>query len=389
MEILNARENKKNQIEKFLNEYKTIIVIKANIVGNNKNVFPAHLLIRRFKEEVLKKIKADEELFESFDGPYYILKTNDEILKSSLIEIEETTIGRLIDIDLYKQIKSISRIDLNKSMRKCLICDNDSFNCIRNKRHSFEEVYHQILEITIKTLINEAMEKELKLDDKFGLVTINSNGSHKDMDYSLMVKAKDAIIPGLVKLFFLGYESISLNNLQQDARKIGLATEKEMFNVTKNVNCYQGLIFVLGMTLVSLGYVISHKEPFSKIFNNIKKINEGITNEVKTRKYKGAREEVENGLINVQSVLNQNYPQDIMKLVYLIQNVDDTILIKRSKSFKKYQEYKNMVKQITFYDNKKIKEISDLFIKNNLSCGGSADLLVVCFLLEEIRKDFI
>ena len=39
------------------------------------------------------------------------------------------------------------------------------------------------------------MIKELDLHPKFGLVTPISNGSHKDMNYKLMIKARMLLCP--------------------------------------------------------------------------------------------------------------------------------------------------------------------------------------------------
>lgn len=389
MEILEARENRKFNILKMKEEYAIVTSVKCNMVGTNKNLFPSHLLIDRFANLLIeKKNKIKIEYYESSDGPYYLLGLNEKITKEELIEFENLPLGRIIDIDIYEDEKSISRTDLNLPRRKCIVCHNDAFFCIRNKSHSFEEVYEKILRETLTVLIDESMENELLIENKFGLVTKKSNGSHPDMNYSLMTKAKNAIIPYLVDLFFLGYkeEKLELTKI----RELGKKAEEAMFVATNNINCYQGLIFILGITLVSFGHVLKFSLKFDDIFTKVSDLTKGITKEISDREYQGARGEVESGLENVRKAITyyEKTNNKLMTLIYIIQNIDDTILIKRSKTKENYQKYKKLISKITNYDEYLIKEVSDIFIRNNLSCGGSADLLIVTLFLSEIKKDF-
>ena len=71
--------------------------------------------------------------------------------------------------------------------------------------------FSSYLKRLIKKMINTAMLDELNLHPKFGLVTPYTSGSHKDMDYSLMVNAKNAILDDLVEMFMLGFnENLSI-----------------------------------------------------------------------------------------------------------------------------------------------------------------------------------
>lgn len=70
--------------------------------------------------------------YDDFDGPYYLLGTNlnPRYVKNELISIEENTkLGRFIDLDVYDGIKTLTR----GFMRKCYICENPAFICIREK----------------------------------------------------------------------------------------------------------------------------------------------------------------------------------------------------------------------------------------------------------------
>lgn len=387
--ILFAREKRKIKINELLKKYKNIVTIKANIPGVNKNVFPSKYLTGYFYKLIKEKYCV---LFEDVDinedGITYYLSL-DDINKEDLIELENMKLGRFIDLDLHKKEHSVSRIDLNHKMRKCLLCDDIAFNCIRNNKHSKNEIYEKILASTLAVMIDDAMMRELNMENKFGLVTKTSSGSHKDMDYDLMIKAKNAIIPYLIKLFFLGYNECSIDKIKTIAVSIGKEADDAMFKATKGINCYLGLIYLFGYSLIALGYVLKNGLEFDDIFDVVKKLTFYRLDEVKTREFKGARLEAANGLENVKKglkVLNDE-KDDLMTLIRLIQETDDTVLIRRSKTIENYQKYKKLVNTIKTKDLKLIRAINEEFVNNNLSCGGSADLLILTFFFNDVREN--
>ena len=68
--ILQAREEKSNIVKQYINDYQ-IITLKANIVGENKNIREAYILLSYFDKFIssycIKKI-----VKESYDGPYIL-----------------------------------------------------------------------------------------------------------------------------------------------------------------------------------------------------------------------------------------------------------------------------------------------------------------------------
>ncbi|MFP4177792.1 MAG: citrate lyase holo-[acyl-carrier protein] synthase, partial [Acholeplasmataceae bacterium] len=285
--ILRAREARLEAIQKAfgLDRSRVIISIKANIPGPNKRISEAYLLVRLFFNRVRSMFESsNHEFIDCDDGPYVLmvaLGIDAITLKKALVELEEThPLGHFIDLDVFDEPKaSLSRVDLGYPLRKCYLCDRDARDCIRNQRHELKDllkvvksaVENHLREVTL-TAINEAIVTELDLDEKFGLVTKTSSGSHEDMDYDLMIKAKDAILPFFNELFELGYRASSLNNLLEKARPIGLRAEQAMFSVTSGINCYKGIIFLIGLITISLGRVLRRNEPLSMIFTNIETI---------------------------------------------------------------------------------------------------------------------
>lgn len=161
-EVLAARENRVRFQEKLLNQYPdtTLICFKCNIPGEVKNNKTIQAIFSLGKEEIMDKFESEKtKLLYSKEinintGPefFLIVQESPEVIKEEMMRIEEDTpIGRLYDMDvLYKQtevLHSLSRQELGKSERKCLICSKSAKNCGRNRTHSLEEMHQKIKNI--------------------------------------------------------------------------------------------------------------------------------------------------------------------------------------------------------------------------------------------------
>ena len=406
--ILQAREEKSNIVKQYINDYQ-IITLKANIVGENKNIREAYILLSYFDKFIssycIKKI-----VKESYDGPYILyLCDKSKSLKQEMVLIEEKEeLGRFVDIDVYYN----NTISLNRNnLRKCYLCEKPTFVCGRERNHTIDELNKYLknnvllfLKNTIHQLCDEAIMAELNLHPKFGLVTPLTNGSHKDMNYNLMIKAKEAIVPYFIKMFEETYNSNkSIKEIFENVRNIGIEAEQAMFLKTNGINAYKGLIFALGLVVTSVAIKLSNIKSNKTIFDCIKQMTLGITKELengsdtygkiafKKYEFRGARYEAENGFPSVINVLN-NYDlnNDFSKLkalCYLITNIEDTVLLKRCKSIEKYNEVINKFKNLNF-TNEEINSLNDYCINNNLSFGGAADLLIVSVFIKEFENIF-
>lgn len=413
--ILKARENRLYKI-KQIQSNNAVIVVKANIVGENKNLNIAYLLTNLFKGIVKKKIKIMREYFhESADGPYYLLLTSKDINhKNVLVGIEENhPLGRYIDLDLYVNgDTSISRNDLNLNRRKCFICENDAIICNRNHNHSNNEIInymnqkikYYLLEV-IDDLVLKSIYYELNLDNKFGLVTPTSKGSHLDMDYELMQVAINSMHNYFGKMFACGYKSDSLDEAYIEGKEIGKVAEKAMYQATNGINCYKGLIFILGLACISSGYVLSHNQKYDNIYENIAIMTKDIFDEKKYHtfgeyayeKYQfgGAKAEARNGLKTVKLATHilKNENEINNKVLYrtligIIENCNDTVMLKRAKSLSKFYYFKNKIGTINYNDMEAIKNMTSDCISNNISCGGAADILITAIYLYQLKEIF-
>ncbi len=415
--ILDARESRDAVIKSWLALNKPVILIKANTPGTDKNLWFSKVLVNYFSQLIKKTCEIDDvKHYQSLDGPYALLRLDMdgiESIKRVLIHIEEShPIGRYIDLDLYEsgRMRSISRVDLDLPMRPCMLCQGDALACIRLKRHDSHQLIRRIEEDVMSFLTSEmrhaidvAMERELALEDKFGLVTKSSRGSHPDMDYDLMVRAKDAILDGFIDIFQLGLHASTREGLFDQARKIGQTMETDMLKETNGINCYKGLIFALGFVVLSTGYTIgqnghrrdigTHIAMFAKdIFTDfdygldtfgIKAFHaHGIT---------GIRGEAKSGFLSIKKILDA-YPnlhkQDdrcIRKALRdLILTTDDTVFLKRSGSMERYLEIKESLLNLNLDLEGEAARFTKGMIKERVSFGGAADLLVTALFLSQV-----
>lgn len=391
--ILADREKKDNIIKSYLNDYQ-VVTLKANIPGTNKNIKEAFIIIEIFDKIIGKYKPLKRDYFDSFDGPYIIYLFNKEKnLKKQMIKIEsQNKLSRLTDIDVYLN----ENHSLNRSKpRTCYMCNQNALICSRMQSHTTDELLNHISKVTssylkrlVKKMINKAMLQELNLHPKFGLVTPLTNGSHKDMDYNLMLNAKNAILDDLTDMFMLGYQSdLPLNELFIQTRKIGLKADKHMFKATNNINAYQGLIFSLGLFLVNLGKALKDNLTLNDVYENIKEMSKCFIHEGNF----GARKQAAEGYQIIQDLLN-NYDLSKMDtldtLIYFINNLDDTVLLRRCKDNKLLRKIKEDLKKLDSSKRLLINQVNNDCIKNNLSFGGCADLLVVSIFVYDFAKLF-
>ena len=371
--ILSDREKRNNLILKAA-ESQNVVTVKANIPGSDKRIKESFLIVRYFTNAVLRIIGGSAEVYDGTDGPYSVIKTPCGNLKEKTVEIEKTDpIGRFVDIDVY--LKG-AKCSLSRGyMRKCYICEDPAFICARLKRHTAAELLgvlksgtREYISSRIAEIIKQSLMAELNLENKFGLVTPTSCGSHADLNYGIMSKSQDAIIPYLVRLFWTGFDSDGAEGLLAKLRPIGQEAEKAMYKAVKT-NTYKGFIFIAGILLASCGYLLSCGiGDFDCIFSTAAKICRGICGELenaedeafgitayKNYKITGVRGHAEQGF-NVarqaEKLIGGNLSSDnlLKTLCYIVGNIEDTVLLKRSRSLHKYSYFKNKISSVDVTD---------------------------------------
>lgn len=414
--ILEDRQLRVENIYSLIEKNRRFIIsVKVNVCGNDKNLKSVVFIRKYFINKILSLFSiANYKNYSSYDGDYALIEineTNYKKVKAELVLLEEGVFGRYIDLDLYVSNKpSISRKDIGYPKRKCIICNDDVVVCARTKKHSVEEVLikndqlikKELVEYVVK-LASESMFEEVSAHPKFGLVTYKSNGRHQDMNYKLFLKSIKVIKPYLLEYANEGFE---INETSFDRlRAIGKRCEVEMFNQI-GVNTHKGTIFLLGFLLPSIVNALYNNDGLDAIQSTVEFLSNNILNDFnsigneKTYGEKaylnygitGIRGEVYNGLpivfAGVKKFSSSSMACDelvICCLVHSMQYLDDTVILHRNElvCLQRVKEVATIINNVgcnTQKGKSLIINYTEQFIAENISPGGSADL-VICMLI--------
>jgi len=442
-EILFSREVRVEKENALIDKYKLpLVVLTMNIVGPYK-VF--NLVEKTFHRgcSLIKDCCFDNklsiiniEIVEKNTGfeAYFIIDCSPLILKKNLVKIEDThSIGRLLDIDVIDEnMNKISRAQIVKQNRKCILCDIDVYECRRLKKHSLEELLEKEIEIMLDFFNEEYCTKlsqlslksllyEVNTTPKPGLVDLNNNGSHKDMDIYLFQDSAISLFPFFKKFVALGIKNKEKkpNLFFKDLRELGKQAEFEMLKSTNNINTHKGTVFVFSIVLCSLGWLYANEKQYSRhlLINIIKELCIDLAKdfeniEEKSEYTNGEKIYLENNLLGIRgeallgfsSVLDFSinkfvYYLDVTKsfnesgvktLLELIIKIEDTTLIHRS-NYETLLKIQEQVKKLLSEDNNIIEatfKLDKKFTDLNLSVGGCADLLALTYFIYFFEDSF-
>lgn len=459
-QFLSSREKRvEKQLEIIKSYKKTLVVVRANYPGTLKNEYPSFEIVNIINKEIKKKFQNKIIFFEksvSLEGTIgtFVVDEIADKVKEKMISIEENHIlGRFVDIDVYKEEGiSLSRNDYGYKKRKCYLCSNDAVICTRAMTHSHKDLKKHIVKsyekyITLENkrikiseiLGNYALKAcilEVSCHPSFGLVSPMTQGAHTDMNYFTFVDSSFAIKKGITEMAYEGFSYLNINEIFERARKIGIKTEKEMFEATKGINTHKGMIFLLGISVFTTAKVlyesyienvelgIEDEEIYltsgqiNKINENIKEICkdickdfENIPNKIKNNieltngeklyikhNFLGIRGEIRDGLSIVfkevlpfmedMSTLEKSFNDVMVKtLLFLMSKINDSTIVNR-KGIEILENVKKESKRLlkNSYTLEKAIELEKKYSENGISPGGSADLLAVTIFFYNLKK---
>jgi len=442
-EILEARENRASLRFQFSKEGFGTLSLSLNIPGYPKSNDYTSAFFNQVFLEIKNHLQANrvpillDKMMKIKDaaGDFLIVPIpkygNDLIAIKQITESfeESHSLGRIIDADIFDaQARPIS----SGKEKLCYFCNEHSaIYCMREKLHSYSELREKIFS-DIKTysesirkeqnikklsaLAIKAMLYEVSLSPKPGLVDFTGAGSHSDMNYFSFLDSTSAL-----SVYFRGFCELAyhfdgdIEMILPEIRKIGLSSERAMFDATDGVNTQKGLIFLFGICLFTASKIISEGKKLTEIrFQEVVKeiAKDMVKNELSNpsgdqkthgemvfEKYgtvgAGVRLEVERGF---QTIFNtalpffkenlftevsndQNKLQEILKIALLkIMSVNnDTNILYRS-DLKVLNNIKNSAK-LAIGNVAEYKKLCDFCAQKNISPGGSADLLAVALLI--------
>lgn len=403
--ILKAREDRANYVRERAKS-SPVITVKANIPGDNKNTPYAKLLVLYVAKEMQSLGAENLQVLNGSDGIVAIGEVKDGVsFKRLAVDFEENNkLGRFTDIDVFLQSakNSLSR----GSLRKCYLCEKPAAVCARENNHSikklvkyFNDSVIKVISSELKSIVKSSMTDELNLTQKFGLVSKTENGSHKDLNYATMKKAIKPVCICAVECFKLGLNASSLSGLFSKLQPLGVKAEREMFKVTFGANAYKGFIFISGILMAAVGYIINNGLSIDKVFSVSKEILKefNITAPQNTfgftaseNGFGGIRKEAKSGFSIIgkaEKLLNEGGL--LYALSRIVGLIDDSVLLKRAKDTEKYEYYKKQISSVNVSDKNAVKKLNEECVKDNISIGGSADILIATIMLKKIKEKFL
>lgn len=265
----------------------------------------------------------------------------------------------------------------------------------------FKEAMEYIPESTVPYLVADLAERALRLEldttPKPGLVDRQDNGAHKDMDYALMSKSISALRPYLTRLAVESAKDIDPAKIKE----IGIEAEKAMLKATGGVNTHKGALFCIGLSVAaasclacSTGAVeaYSFKELVSRAASEIPSARGTHGAEAK-RSFKAVGA-LENARAAYPELFTDWLPYyrslegDPFRchktLLHIMTTLDDTNILHRRGAEGLAHAEAEAARLLEDFSESGLSSLNKDFIRENISPGGSADMLSLTIFIESI-----
>lgn len=248
-------------------------------------------------------------------------------------------------------------------------------------------------------LATMALQSELDTSPKPGLVDTIDAGAHQDMDYNLMCRSIRALHPHFVALAQLGYQEKLPTS--EEIRRLGLEAEREMLLATDNVNTHKGALFAMGLVLIAAAhnyYIrgVIQEQPLRADICRLAAdfpAPQGTHGDAVRRQYNvgGALAQAAAGYTDLFAdwlpYLRQLKGDTFAAhktLLYIMTTLDDTNILHRKGAQVAFEVKEEARTLLSNFSEAALIKLNQRYIKENISPGGSADILSLTFLLNAI-----
>ena len=265
----------------------------------------------------------------------------------------------------------------------------------------FKEAMEYIPKSTVPYLVADLAERALRLEldttPKPGLVDKQDNGAHKDMDYALMSKSISALRPYLTRLAVESANGID----PVKVKEIGVEAEKAMLKTTGGVNTHKGALFCIGLSVAAASYLASttgsveaysFKGLVSRTASEIPSA-EGTHGAEAKRSFK-VRGALENARLAYPELFADWLPyyrslesdphRHYKTLLHIMTTLDDTNILHRRGVEGLARAKSEAARLLQDFGERGLSSLNKDFIRENISPGGSADMLSLTIFINSI-----
>ena len=264
-------------------------------------------------------------------------------------------------------------------------------------KEAMEYVPESSVSYLVADLAERALRMELDTTPKPGLVDKLDNGAHKDMDYALMAKSISALRPYLTRLAVESAKDIDPSKI----KVIGIEAEKAMLEATGGVNTHKGALFCIGLSVAAASNLASRtgsvqaysfKELVSRIASEIPLAQGTHGAEAKESfKVSGALENARAaypGLFAEWLPYYRSLEGDPYRchktLLHIMTTLDDTNILHRKGAEGLARAKSEAARLLGDFNEAKMSSLNKNFIRENISPGGSADMLSLTIFINSI-----
>ena len=345
-------------------------------------------------------------------------------LKALCCALEEgTDLGRLFDLDVLTP--DGRRLDRSVP-RRCLLCGGEAKACARSRAHGLpalrartEAILREALTEhdaeTAASLAVRSLLYEVCVTPKPGLVDRENSGSHRDMDLFTFLRSAPALWPYFARCVRTGRDTAGEAPPATLAalRWPGKLAEGTMAAATGGVNTHKGAIFSLGLVCGALGRLErEHWGDPGRVLGEAGAMAAGLVGrelaalppgEARTA---GERLYRERGVTGVRGQAEAGFPAVLDRglpaleaglargkspdeagcaalLALLVRGEDTNLLTRGGPAACRVvsERLEALLREEPFPDRETLEALDREFTARNLSPGGSADLLALCWFL--------
>ena len=266
-----------------------------------------------------------------------------------------------------------------------------------NLKEAMEYIPESSIPYLVADLAERALRLELDTTPKPGLVDRRDNGAHKDMDYALMSKSISALRPYLTRLAVESAKDIDPAKIKE----IGIEAEKAMLKATSGVNTHKGALFCIGLSVAAASNLASatgsveaysFKELVSRAASEIPSARGTHGAEAK-RSFKAVGA-LENARAAYPELFTDWLPYYLSlegdpfrchkTLLHIMTTLDDTNILHRRGAEGLAHAEAEAARLLEDFSESGLSSLNKDFIRENISPGGSADMLSLTIFIESI-----
>lgn len=428
MDMLCARDERADRQQRLLAAHGLpILSFTMNIAGPIKTdalIKRAFMLGAARIEAALKahgaQIRERIETF-AFTGCELALSVDApaEDLKRWMRAIEERdALGRLFDIDI---LDARGRKLARDAHRRCLICGADAHACARSRAHEARELYLRAREIMqahfdevharrIGMCAQQALLYEAITTPKPGLVDREDSGAHGDMDLFSFAASAAALGDWFAESARIGASMRGEREAEIFARlrAEGYWAEERMLSATGGVNTHKGALFSLGILCCAAG-MTGEDASMDDLLTAAARLAEPSMEDLRGldpghARTGGEAQYVETGRTGVRGEAAAGFPHvrsrglpaltralsegknlndaGLAALIALMASLDDSNILRRG-GMDALRRAQNRARELerSGFGPEDLRSLNREFIRENVSPGGSADLLAVTYFL--------